>query len=78
MRTNYFDLGLIHSLISRSLFSGFLIITLIQSIQKNQALEKDIFRYDLDIAEIIFLFLVLINNITIFIKLKKIVRRIFI
>jgi hypothetical protein len=77
MKTHTFQLGFVHNLISRSSFIGLLIITIYHSIKNNQELEKNIFRYDEDITEIIYLFFIIILNITTFIVLKKIVSNIF-
>lgn len=76
MKTLNFELGILQKTFSRLSFIGFLIITLIQSIQINSNIEKNIFSNSIDIAEVIILFYIIIVNITIMIKLKKIVSKI--
>jgi len=75
MKTLNFELGILQKTFSRLSFVGFFIITLIQSIQINSNIDKNIFRNSIDIAEVIILFFIIIVNITILIKLKKIVSK---
>lgn len=70
---NYLQLNLAHNISSRLSFIGYFIITLIQAVQINSITEKNIIKNGLDITEVIVLFYIFIINITIMIKLRRIV-----
>jgi hypothetical protein len=73
MKTNSDHLSLLHKIISRLSFIGYLIITLVQSVTIESKIEKNKFNNNLDKIEVVILFYIFMVNITICIKLKRIV-----